>query len=284
VRPICISREDFAIYKHLIKSFLLLALGIFATPASAQFTDFPIGISGVPHAKLKGPVHSVLTIQQRGEYVFSTVVEIYDPTGRLTETLSSNANIEIHSGTLVRLGGKSVFLYDSQGRRTKEMKFTPEGRYSSYELCSYDSRNRLIETRYYDTADKETGKTTYTYYPDRREVLVTWNFHYEGRIPPPMKNLLTYNEKDQWTKRQEFDRNGRPADAITFDYDVNGNLIRETHNGFSHRYTYEFDNQGNWIEQRNIYNQPGEPEDREWMRKYRVITYYNDGNAKPPKQ
>ena len=263
---------------------LLLLLGTFAVPASAQFTDFPAGIDGVPQAKLKGPVHTVLTIQQRGEYVFNTVVEIYDPTGKLTETSSSNANIEIHSGTLVRLGGKSVFSYDSQGRLAKEMKFTPEGRYSSYELRSYDSQNRLIEERYYDTANKETGKTTYTYYPDRREVLVSWNFYYEGRIPPPMKNMLSYDEKNQWTKRQEFDSDGRAADAITFDYDANGNFIRETHNGFSHRYTYEFDDHGNWIEQRNLYNQPGEPEDREWMRKYRVITYYSDRNAKPSKQ
>jgi len=263
---------------------LLLLVGIFSIPAYAQFTDFPIGISGVPQARLKGPVHTVLTIEQRGEYVFSTVAEVYDRTGKLTETLSSNANIEIHSGTLVRLGGKTVRFYDSQGRLAKEMRFTPEGRYSSYELHNYDSQNRLIETRNYDSANKETGKTTYSYYPDRREVLVTWNSYYEGRIAPPMKNLLTYDEKGRWTKRTEFDSYGSPRDVITFDYDSNGNFIRETNHGLSHRYTYEFDNHDNWIEQRNIYNQPGEPADREWMRKYRVISYYSDSETKPSKQ
>ena len=106
---------------------LLLVVGISSASALAQFTDFPAGIDGVPQAKLKGPVHTVLTIEQRGEHVFSTVVEVYDPKGRLIESMSSNAGIEIHSGTMVRLGGKTIYAYDSQGRLDKEFSFTPEG-------------------------------------------------------------------------------------------------------------------------------------------------------------
>jgi hypothetical protein len=266
---------------------LILLVSIVPVSAYAQLTDFPIGFDGVPRAKLKGPVHTVLTIEQRGERVFSTAVEVYDSKGRLIETMSSNAGIEIHSGTMVRLGAKTIFTYDSQGKLGKEVTFTPEGEYSGYELYIYDSKTRLIGTTIYDAAGKETGKRTYTYFPDKREVVATWNFYYDGRIPPPMKNLLSYSDKGQWTKRTEFDSNGNPDGVITFDYDQNGNFIKASKcckYTYAHSYAYKFDSHGNWIEQQNIQSQPDQEPDPEWMRKYRVITYYSDGETKPQKQ
>ena len=153
---------------------LLLFLSLtFPAAAAAQAPDFPIGIDGVPLGKLKGKVHTVLTIEQRGDRVFSTVVEVYDSGGRLVETLSSNANIEIHSQTLVRLGGKSTYVYDAAGRLARRNDFTPEGRYTGYEAYAYDAKGRLTGTLIYDADGKETGKRTYTYFPDRREVLAT---------------------------------------------------------------------------------------------------------------
>lgn len=272
----------------MTKSFVvLLLLAMLAAPVYSQSTDFPIGFSGVPRAKLKGPVHTVLTIEQRGEYVFSTIVEVYDRSGRLTETLSSNANTEIHSGTLVRLGGKTIYLYDPQGRLEKELSFTPEGEYTGYEVYLYDSNNRLTGTTIYNAAGKETGKRTYTYFPEKREVLATWNFYHEGRIPPPMKNLLSYNEKGQWTKRTEFGSDGNPDAVINFDYDQSGNFIKASKcckYTYAHSFTYKFDNHGNWIEQQDTYSQPDREPDPEWMRKYRVITYYPDGETKPQKR
>ena len=161
----------------------LLLLATLAVSADAQFTDFPIGFDGVPRAKLKGPVRTVLTIEQRGEDIFSTVVEVYDRAGKLIETLSSNANIETHSRQLVRLGGKIIYLYDAQGRLEKELSYTPEGEYAGSEVYQYDAKNRLTGTTIHDAAGKETGKLTYTYFPERREVVATWSFYYEGRIP-----------------------------------------------------------------------------------------------------
>ncbi len=146
----------------MIKScLLLLLLSSVPVPVHAQFSDFPIGFDGVPQAKLKGQVHTVLTIEQRGEHVFSTIVESYDLKGRLIETMSSNAGIEIHSGTMVRLGGKAIFTYDSQGRLAKEATFTPHGKYTGYELYKYDSKNRLVGTTIHDTAGKQIGKRSY---------------------------------------------------------------------------------------------------------------------------
>jgi hypothetical protein len=266
---------------------LLFVLGIFPISVYAQFTDFPIGFDGVPQAKLKGPVHTVLTIEQREEHVFSTVVDVYDLKGRLIETLSSNAGIEIHSRTMVRLGGKTICIYDAQDRLAKALNFTPEGQYTSYEIYSYDSQNRLTGTTIHTAAGKETGKRTYSYFPDKREVVATWNFFYEERVLPPMKDLLSYNEKGQWTKRTEFNRSSSPSAVITFAYDKDGNFIKAStccEYTYAHSYTYKFDNHGNWIEQQNIYLQPSKEPNPEWMRKYRVITYYSDGEAKPQKQ
>jgi len=270
--------------KDMIKLCLLFAVfGLLTMPVYSQTTDFPIGFSGVPQAKLKGPVRSVLTIEQRGEDVFSTVVETYDQKGKLIETFSSNAGIEIHSGTMVRLGGKTTYTYDSQERLVKAINFTIEGEYTGYEIYLYDPQNRLIGTTIHDEAGKETGKRTYSYFPEKREVVATWNFYYEGRIPPPEKNLLSYNETGQWTKRTEFASSGKPDAFITFEYDSNGNFIKATkccEYDYSHSFSYKFDNHGNWIEQQNIYTQPGAKPDPEWMRKYRVITYYTDSEPK----
>ena len=85
-----------------------------------------------------------------------------------------------------------------------------------------------------------------------------------------MKNLLSYNEKGQRTKRTEFGRNDKPDGVVTFDYDGNGNFIKASNcckYTYSHSYTYKFDNQGNWSEQQNTYSQPNKEPDREWMRK-----------------
>jgi hypothetical protein len=269
---------------------LLFIVALASVGSSAQISDFPIGISGIPRDKLKGPVHTVLTIEQREEWVYSTTVDTYDSSGRLLETLSSNANIEVHSRTLVRLGGKTIYIHDTQGKLAKRKNFSPEGRYTGYETYIYDSQNRLIETRLYNPSDKETGKRTYTYFPERHEVLATWNFYYDGRIPRPNKNLLTYDEKNQWIKRAEFDVNGNPGALITFAYDADGHFISETtccDYKFAHRYTYEYDSFGNWIERRNTYVQPNpdgtEKLDPEWMRTYRVITYFSDRETTPSK-
>jgi hypothetical protein len=265
---------------------LLLLLGTFVTTARSQFTQFPVGFDGVPEAKLKGPVHTVLTVEQRLEHVFSSVAEVYDLNGRLLESVSTNASIEIHSGTMVRLGGKTIYRYDSQGRLEKELMFTPEGEYTQSQVFQYDSQNRLTGSTIYDADGKETGKTTYTYYPEKREVLATWDFYYEGRSAAPMKNLLSYNEKNQWTKRTEFDFKGNQDAVITFDYDQNGNFIKASkccQYTYAHSYVYKFDNHGNWIEQQNIQSQPGREPTPEWMRIYRVITYYSDAEPKRSK-
>jgi hypothetical protein len=269
--------------KHCLPILLII---FFATSVLAQVNDFPIGISGVPQAKLKGPVKTVLTVEQRADYVFKTIVDSYDRQGRLVESVDSNAHIEVHSGTLVRLGGKIFYFYDLQGRPANAKHYFPDGKFVQLEVFAYDKSGRLTETTYYDSNNNETAKRTYTYSADKREVIATWELHYDGQVRRPSKNLLSYDEENRWTKRTEYDPAGVESAFVTFEYDKRGNFVREVHcckYNYSHRYEYEFDDHGNWIEQRNIYSQPAAADDPDWMRTYRVITYYSDTENKPVK-
>jgi hypothetical protein len=205
-------------YLVLLAGFILLMFIAFSINASAQWTDFPVGYSAIPKTKLKGVVHTVLTTEQRDEHVFRTDVEVYDKSGRLIESLETNANIEIHSGSLVRLGRKTTFTYDSSGKLVKEKYFTPEGEYYGYTTHLYDYKNFLIREISFDTKGKETLKTTYTYFPEKRQVEVKWSI---------MKVLLSYNEKNQWIKR---DDNGN----VNFEYDNTQNLVKESHGSYWH--------------------------------------------------
>jgi CRISPR/Cas system CMR-associated protein Cmr5 small subunit len=250
-------------------ALILLSIIIFSIQIFAQWTDFPAGYSAVPKSDLKGAVRTVLTIEQRGEYVFRTSVNTFDKKGRLIEALKSNANIEVHSQSLVRLGGKETFFYDSNGRLEKAKSFAPEGQFESYTNYIYNSKNFLSERIIYRANGTEALKTTYTYFPDKQQVEVKWLTE---------KILLSYNTKNQWTKRI---RSG-DSRSVDFEYDNSGNIVRESYGSYWHSYTYKFDSIGNWIEQENTYTQYGKDGKEEvspgWMTTYRIITYYSDSD------
>lgn len=266
--------------------FIVILIASLIIIATAQEIDFPGGIEEKPKSKNNGKVHTILTITQRGEYVFETFVEVYDLQGKLIETMNSNANIEIHSGTLVRLGDKTIFVYDDNGRLTKSQTFTPEGHFIGYETFTFDNKNRLIENILYTADKKERGRRKYTYFPEKREVIANIQYDYGGKIIP-FKVLFVYDENKQLTKRVHYEEDDSTSHTTTFEYDKNGNLIKITPKGkfnSPHLFSYEFDKQGNWIEQRDTQvqiNKNGKEElNPEWMRMYRVITYYTDSEVK----
>jgi hypothetical protein len=265
--------------------FLFLLIFVFSFQISAQTIEYPWRPSSTPSAKLKGAVRTVLTIEQRDERVFSTTVEFYDLNGRLIEMLSSNANIEVHSGRLFRLGGKSIFSYDASGKLIKVRHFEPEGEYTGYTSYIYDSKNRLIEEVGYDTKNKIRNKTTYDYFPEKHMVEATWQVFYDDSKSTPVKNSVSYNDKNQFTKRTELSSKGN--DTVGFEYDAKGNFIKEVYcckYNYSHSYSYKFDMQGNWIERERTYSQLGNNGKEEIsvdMNSYRVITYYSDYDTKP---
>ena len=265
---------------------LLLSIVCFSIQTSAQFTNFPIKFSAVTKEKLKGAVHTVLTIEQRLEEVFSTVVEVYDLNGRLIERTSSNAGRDPHQGVMVRIASKTFYIYDSSGKLIKTKILDEAGRYWRYENYKYDDQNRLIEMRFYDIKGKEQGYEKFTYFPEKREVMAEWDYHYNKRNSKPTTVLLSYNEKEQWAHRKVL--NAVSNDLVTFEYDADGNFIKETDCckfKYSHTYGYKFDKQGNWIEQQNtlieLDENGKEKINPEWMRKYRIITYYSENEVNP---
>lgn len=261
--------------------FVLIAtISVAAVARSQTFVDFPAGYSSKPVERLKGPIHSVLTTEQRDEYVFRTTVEVYDEKGRITETLATNANIEVHSQQLVRLGGKTTFIYDSSGKLVRENSFDPEGKLYQFELYKYDDQSRLVEKTIFNAAGVSRGWHRYAYLPEKREVEVSWLFIYsdETKMKEPMRSVLKYDNQFHWISRKFL------GDTITFEYDKDGNFMKENHpgsGGYGHTYAYKFDKYGNWIERLNTYfevrNKKTTPN---WMNEYRVITYYPEALIK----
>jgi len=266
--------------------FLFLLFFLFSIQLFAQIIEYPWRPLSIPSAKLKGAVHTVLTIEQRGERVFGTIVEVYDLKGKLTETMGSNASIEIHSGQLLRGGGKRFFSYDASGKLIKEKYFEPEGNFWSYTSYIYDSKNRLIAEIEYDTKDKIRSKTSYAHFPEKRVVEITGQVVDEGSLNVGVKTLVSYNDKGQFIKRTEL--NSKVNDSVSFEYDGKGNFVKEVHccnYNYSYDYSYKFDKQGNWIEREQTYTQvnkiTGEQETENQTNYYRVITYYSDYETKP---
>ena len=249
------------------------------------FVDFPAGYGNVPEQAIKGPVHTVLTIEQRDEHVFSTEVALYDENGRITERLSSNANIEVHSGKLVRLGGKTTYNYNASGLAFRANTFTVAGELSSYDLRQYDAKERLLEVSLFDALGRSRGWTRYSYASDKKEVEATWHFVFPPEPPRgnPMRSTLVYDANGRWISRTTYLSSN---DTVTFEYDRGGNLLKEIHGRYWFSFTYSFDKHGNWIERAREYHESSGPSKGSVidMNTYRVITYYPDlkiGNTKP---
>jgi YD repeat-containing protein len=264
--------------QKLLITFILFSGSVFAQ----NFIEFPVLGDGIPTEAVKGPVHTVLTIKQKGEYVFDTTVVIYDKKGRIVESLSSNANIEDHSGELVRGGGKEINTYDGTGKVVRVSKFEPGGELLAFDRYIYDDKGRLIEITFFNAKGESTGWERINYSPNKKELEVTWIYlplPISPQVPSTWRSTLTYDEKGRWTKRTEF-RNGEWTTG--FEYDKAGAFVKDIHNGWNHTYTYKYDGRGNWIERVRTYHDVDDasktiPDD---MHYYRTISYYPDATPK----
>jgi len=259
--------------KIIILSLVVLSL---SGALSAQFVNFPAGYNNLPDTPLQGPVHTVLYTRQRGETTFGAAMEVYDERGKLIELSSSLASIEHHSGKLMRMGGKTIYLYDKSGNLYRRNSFNPGGDLTGYSLYKYDEKGRLIEETEFNKDGKYGGYHRYSYSPDKREVEATWQFIYgEKDTGKPMKSVLTYDEKNRWISRHFL------GDIDTFEYDKQGNLTKDVHKTWWHSYTYKFDKHGNWIERAVAYSQADGQSNPTYENEYRVITYYPERSVNP---
>jgi hypothetical protein len=264
--------------------FILLLFVAFSINVPAQWTDFPAGYDAVPEIKLKGAVHTVLTVDLSGD----TRVEIFDADGKRIEMLTHRADVD-DDGVRIRLNLKITFTYDANGKLIKESRSFSNGQQFGYSTYIYDSTNRLSEKIDYSANGEKVSKTTYTYFPQKKQVEVDWiTLKSDGKPNSSTKVSLFYNEKNQWIKRTDLDSLNEDGstysgDFITFEYDEKGNVINNAHcckYRFSHRYNYEFDNQGNWIERQDTSIKFNKATGKETVepnktQTYRIITYYS---------
>jgi len=241
-----------------------------------------------PQEVVVGPVRTVLSVEKREESPFGTVVETYDAQGRRIETLSHSSNREIHSGQIVRLDSKIIYLYDSKARLVKHISYSVEqpGEGRDSLTFVYDESGRLKEETTLYGDGTPFLKSVFSYEPEKRTVIAMTTCYVEGRVIPPFKAVLIYDDKGQWIKKSMFRADGSPDGIAEFSYDKRGYLIKETRYdddgkySFAHMFTYKYDANGNWFERLDTYTQidkdTGKPTSEPWMMMYRVITYFNE--------
>lgn len=241
-----------------------------------------------PEEIVAGSVRTILSVEKREEMPFDTVVETYGARGRLVESLSHSSNREVHSGQIVRLDSKVIYVYDSKGRLLKHVSYSlaKPGRGRDSITFAYDDGGRLKEQTSLNGDGTPFLKTVYSYEPEKSTVVAMTTSYVEGRVIPPFKAVLVYNDKGQWIKKSMFRADGSPNGIAEFSYDEKGNLAKEARYSddgeysFSHMFTYKYDSKGNWFERLDTYTQPdnasGKPTAEPWMMMYRVITYFDE--------
>ena len=261
-----------------------------ATLSFAQSVPSPAGLT-CQYCKPKEialkSVRTVLSVEKREEMSFGTTVTTYDTRGRLIESLSHRSDREIHSGQIVRLDSKIIYVYDRQGKLLKQVRYSLERPGAGRDAVTfvYDENGRLREQTVLSDG-KPFLKTVFDYEPEKRTVTGSTTTYFEGRVIPPFRAVLLYNEKGQWIKKSMFRADGAPDGIAEFSYDERGNLARETRYDddgkylYAHIFSYKYDSRGNWFERLDTYtqidNKTGKPKLEPWLMMYRVITYFEE--------
>ena len=241
-----------------------------------------------PQEFVVGAVRTTLSVQKREEESFGTVVETYDAQGRLVESLRHSSNREVHGGEIVRLDSKTIYVYDTKRRRLRELSYPLEkpGRGRDSVTFVYDDSGRLKEQTMLNGDGTPFLKSAFSYEPEKRTVVAMTTSYVEGRVIPPFKVLLVYNEKGQWIKKSMFRADGAPDGIAEFSYDERGNLAKETRYAddgkysYADMFTYKYDSRGNWYERQETSNwidkDSGKPTSEPRMMTYRVVTYIDE--------
>jgi hypothetical protein len=270
----------------VIRGFIAAVTLIFATGLGyAQQIPSPAHLSCFycrPSDTVTGSVRSVLAVEKRDEYPFDTTVDLYNPQRQKVESMAHSSNREVHSGQIVRLDSRYLYIYDAQGRLIKQVRFgleNPERRNDAI-IYKYDSNGLLIEETVLN-GEKPFLKTSFSYEPVKRTVTALTTTYVEDRVIGPDKAVLVYNEKGQWIKRTIFKPNGSLDAIAEFQYDEKGNLAREDRYGdngqFSYAdiFTHKYDSRGNWYERHEMNYESETKKTPDWMVVYRVISYYD---------
>jgi len=185
--------------------------------------------------------------------------------------------------------GKTIYSYDTQGKRTEEVLYGPDGILSGRTTYTYDDKGKLREAISDNPNDSSFRKTLYTYDAQDRLIeqiscdtvgcfdkvthtydsqgnLTEETFYYPDGSSIKSRLVHTYDEQGRRIKTIDSDAHD-PAlglDQVVTTYDDKGNML-ETTTSYTHKisdeedrpipppaktvYTYKFDAHGNWVKQ-----------------------------------
>jgi YD repeat-containing protein len=272
---------------NVIKGFTLCLCSLFQTVSFAQNYN-------CKEMGLKGNVKNIRETQYKMNEVNPGLNEI------LLTTISFNKNCQKIEETTTDVGGdlknNHKISYDKSGNIISENKETPtvngvfltKYKYNaSKQLINKEviSNKRIIATYIYHYDDKgnavkkeiqkELGlldihnENFDCKYDDNHRLIE--EIHLDGK--EYKKTGYQYNEKDQITRRTEYNERGGITYESIFVYDELDNLSTETatyrdNKTFDYSYIYEYDNQGNWINKRSL------SDEKTYSLQIRIITYF----------
>ncbi len=134
--------------------------------------------------------------------------------------------------------GKILSEYDGNGNMIKQTWVNSDGMVQKSNEYEYDSNGNNIKT---SGLNNQNEKTTYS--------------------------VRTYNSNNQKTSEISYDTDGKEGDKWTYEYDKNGNMIRQTYIS-SYLITsteYEYDGNGNLVRETRKRKLEQNPEENYWI-------------------
>lgn len=209
---------------------------------------------------------------------------IYNVDGSLREKTTFKYNIKNHVTEFVRSAGEGVgvkmlYKYDEKGNMIEEGTYNAAGSWRETTTHRYDSVGNKIEDAHLNNEGNVLSKINYKFDNKRNniEALIQrmdgtsckFIFKYDNR-GNKIEEVFTNNGKQEWRNTFKFDGKGNKVEenaygpngtvfnqkVLSIKYDSKGNKIEEVNSDFRNNTTdqYEYDNTGNWIKKKTIYN------------------------------
>jgi YD repeat-containing protein len=147
---------------------------------------------------------------------------------------------------------KIMSRFDEQGKKIRQVTWTPDGLISSRTNYSYDEDGLLTAERNYDGDGHYTSADLYSYDRKGREVLRK-QYAPDGNIY--MKTSSEYDGRGNLIVEESYDAYKDLAGRAKWRYDTSGNPIMEAvfnaDDTLTRKTTYEYDGRGNMVAMNN---------------------------------
>lgn len=275
-----------SIFIELIMNMkMAIVLVIFALTLSlgAQETKLPPFIrtsEDKPGTDLVGKVRMVLTSTYLYDELRETTATTYGSNLEVLLIVSHSRLIEPHSDRLLDSDQNQRYFYDEKtANLIRTISSNDNSEKSFFTNYVYDAKNRLIEKLFFDDRKQLDRKTKFDYSQEKKEVKTTIFLVFDGREAQFRTRVFEYDDKLMWTKRTEFDRQGKEVETISYEYDARGFLVKKTfccNNKNTRLFTYKWDKFGNWVDRMESQirsTSTGKTTKKELTRDHRVIVY-----------